>query len=175
VDVVSALEVLEHLPAAALPKAVAEIARITRGWVFATIPSLGRNDNGTDGFASGKVRPERLAPSDGLGPDYDGPVPDADLAVDATGQPVEGHLTIASFRWWTARFEGAGLVRCPEVERRVNDDLDRFGLAGLWNPYVFRLPDVPVPEGPVPSDEARAERETLWHLDEWAPLHQRRG
>ena len=86
------------------------------GYLYATIPSFGPNVSGPDGHFEGKVRPERVEHYRELGPDYPGPVPEADLAVDADGQLVEGHLTIASFEWWTQQFELAGFTRCPEIE-----------------------------------------------------------
>src|SRR5690606_35640777 len=101
---VSALETLEHLPPAAVPAALTELRRVTAGHLVATIPSFGPNPHGPGGWFQAKVRPDVLDDYVARGPDYDGPVPLADLAVDAHGRPLEGHLTIASFAWWTQRF-----------------------------------------------------------------------
>ena len=73
---------------------------------------------------------------------YEGPVPYDDLAVDAEGNPLEGHLTIASFGWWTKQFEAAGFERCGEIERRIHPHLARFGLTKFWCLYVLRVPGV---------------------------------
>ena len=83
-------------------------------------------------------------------------MPEADLATDTEGQPVEGHLTIASFDWWTERFAEAGFTRCPEVERRLYADIEPAELAPFWNLYVFRVPDAP--DGLLPSPVSRAGR-----------------
>jgi hypothetical protein len=140
-DLVSALETLEHLPPARVPDALAELRRVCGGFVYATIPSFGpNNEAGPDGHLEGKVRPERLAHYDGLGPTFDGPVPFEDLARDAAGEPVEGHLTIASFGWWTARFVDAGFERRADVERRIYADIEPAKLAPFWNMYVFAGP-----------------------------------
>lgn len=144
-DVVCAFETLEHLPPPAVPGAVAELARCSSGYVVATIPSFGTNRNGPGGWFEVKVRPERLEHYKALGDGYDGPVPHEDLYRDEKGEPVEGHLTIASFNWWTARFADAGLVRCDAVERAVHPHLARFGLTKYWNLYVLRHPGVPEP------------------------------
>ncbi len=64
-------------------------------------------------------------------------MPEEDLAVDAEGNLVEGHLTIASFEWWTEQFDAAGFTRCPDVERRLYADIRPAGLAPYWNIYVF--------------------------------------
>jgi SAM-dependent methyltransferase len=138
-ELVTALEILEHLPPDRVPVALAELKRVCGGYLYATIPSFGGNPSGPDGHFEGKVRPERVDHYRDLGPDYPGPVPEADLAVDADGQLVEGHLTIASFDWWTDRFAEAGFVRCVEVERLLYADIDPADLAPYWNLYVFRI------------------------------------
>jgi SAM-dependent methyltransferase len=143
-ELVCALEILEHLPTDRVPQALAELRRVCRGVVYATIPSFGRNASGPDGHFEGKVRPERFDHYRGLGLDYTGPVPFDDLAVDADGRPVEGHLTIASFDWWTARFGEAGFDRWADVERRLYADIAPAGLGPFWNLYVFAVPDAPL-------------------------------
>jgi len=137
---VTALEVLEHLPPERVPFALTELRRICGGYVYATIPSFGTNRSGPDGHFEGKVRPERVTHYHGLTADYQGPVPEADLAVDAEGRLVEGHLTIASFEWWTDRFADAGMTRCVDAERRLYSDIEPAGLAPFWNLYVFAVP-----------------------------------
>ena len=164
-DLVSAFETLEHLPPEAVPRALAELRRVTRGYVVATIPSFGRNQHGPGGWYQQKVREELLPRYWALGDDYDGPVPFEDIERDATGAPLEGHLTLASFRWWTARFADAGFVRLGDVERDIHPHLARFGLTKYWNLYVFAVPGVVVPDGPVRDAAALVERERLWRLD----------
>jgi len=142
-DLVSALEILEHLEPEDVPAAVAELARVCGGALYATVPSFGPNASGPDGHFDGKVRPERLEHYRSLGPGYDGPVPREDLALDAEGALIEGHLTIASFGWWTARFAEAGLERRVEVERRLYADIAPAGLGRFWNLYVCTVPGAP--------------------------------
>lgn len=139
-ELVSALETLEHLPPVDVPAAVTELARVSSAWVVCTIPSLGRNDHGPDGFPNAKVVDDRLAHYLDLGPGYDGPVPEEDLARDAAGQPIQGHLTIASYRWWTDQFALAGLRRHGDLERAIHPLLARFDLTEYWNLYVFSHP-----------------------------------
>ena len=164
-DLVTALETLEHLPPDDVPAALRELRRVSRGYLVATVPSFGPNEHGPGGWFDVKVRPERLDHYRALGPDYDGPVPYDDLYRDAQGEPIEGHLTIASFRWWTRQFEAAGFVRCGAVERRIHPHLARFGMTKYWNLYVLRTPDAlePVADARSPDDIARVER--LWGLD----------
>jgi hypothetical protein len=84
-------------------------------------------------------------------------VPYDDLYRDAAGEPIEGHLTMSSFAWWTARFADAGLVRCDATERRIHPELARMGLTKYWNLYVLRRADVlePPPDLRSPADAER--------------------
>ena len=164
-DVVSAFETLEHLPPEAIPAAVAELRRVTRGWVVATIPSFGPNDHGPGGWLDVKAAPDRLDHYRSLSPGYEGPIPYEDIYRDAGGEPIEGHLTLASFSWWTKRFEEAGFLRCGEVERRIHPQLARFGLTKYWNLYVFRLPGVEPQAGELHSPEDIASVERSFGLD----------
>ena len=143
-DLLSVLETLEHLPPERVPAALAELRRVSAGYVYATIPSFGpNNDAGPAGHLEGKVQPDRLDRYRALPGDYDGPVPFDDLARDSAGEPIEGHLTMASFRWWTARFADAGFERRPDIERRVYAALAPAGLAPFWNVYVLSVPGAP--------------------------------
>jgi hypothetical protein len=164
--VVTAFEVLEHLAPDDVPAAVAELRRVSGGWLVATIPSVGPNEHGPGGWFNAKVRDEVLERYLALGDDYDGPVPFADIRRDASGRPIEGHLTVASFRWWTRRFAEAGFERCGEVERRIHPTLARFGLTKYWNLYVLRTPGTAVPEEPLHAPAEIAAVERRWRLDE---------
>lgn len=164
-DLVTVLETLEHLPPEAVPHALAELRRVTRGYVVATIPSFGPNENGPGGWYTVKVRNERVPHYEALGPGYTGPIPFDDLYRDTRGEPIEGHLTIASFGWWTSRFADAGLVRCGSVERAMHPHLARFGLTKYWNLYVFRVADAPEPGPDRRSPEEIADREMHLGLD----------
>ena len=152
-DLVTALETLEHLSPLDVPAALAEIARVAGAWVLCTIPSFGPNRNGPGGWYQVKVRDDRVAYYESLGPGYEGPVPHGDLYRDVRGDPIEGHLTVASFGWWTDRFADAGLVRCDATERRLHPELARMGLTKYWNLYVFRQAAVPEPAAAVRTPE----------------------
>ena len=169
VPLVSCLETLEHLPPGAVPAAVAELRRVTSSWLVATIPSFGPNPNGPRGWYQVKVRDDRVAQYEALGPGYDGPVPEEDLYRDARGQPIEGHLTIASYRWWTRQFEAAGFERSAEMERRLHRQLYRFGMTKYWNLYVLGVPGTPLPPDPLRTPAELAGREAAWGLDRRSP------
>jgi SAM-dependent methyltransferase len=164
-DLVTVLETLEHLPPSAVHHAVEELRRVTRGYVVATIPSFGPNHNGPGGWFNAKVRDERVPHYQSLGPGFRGPIPYYDLYRDARGEPIEGHLTIASFDWWTERFTEAGFLRCDRVERAMHPHLARFGLTKYWNLYVFRVPGAAEPGPDVRTPEEITAREAQWGLD----------
>jgi SAM-dependent methyltransferase len=168
-ELVTAFETLEHLPPTAVPRALRELRRVTSRYVVATIPSFGPNPHGPGGWFEVKVPDHRLDHYYSLGPGYEGPVPFDDLNRDAAGNPLEGHLTIASFSWWTARFEEAGFVRCGAVERRMHPDLARYGMTKYWNLYVFRLPSVPEPGAGGRSPDECREVERRFGLDARVP------
>ncbi|MCP5026217.1 MAG: class I SAM-dependent methyltransferase [Actinomycetia bacterium] len=169
-DVVTSLEVLEHLEPGDVPAAIAELARVSRGWVVCTIPSFGVNDSGPDGWFQVKARDDLVEHYQSLGPDFTGPLPRDHIYPDADGEPIEGHLTMASYRWWTARFAEAGLERIDDLERLIHRDLYRFGLTKYWNLYVLRAdPSAPVPDGPRVDGSEAAAREHSWGLDRRSP------
>jgi hypothetical protein len=142
-DVVTCFETLEHLPPELSAHAVSELARVSRGYVVASIPSFGPRPPLPSGWFDGKMRDGAAqAKYAGLGADYDGPIPVEDLAVDSAGQPLEGHITIASFRRWRGVFEKAGLVRCAGIEEAIYEATREFNLAGFFDFYVFARPGV---------------------------------
>lgn len=162
---VTVLETLEHLTPESIPEVLRELRRICSGYLYATIPSFGPNRCGPGGWFAGKVRPERLEHYESLGPGYDGPVPFEDLMRDAAGQPIEGHLTIASFNWWEARFAEAGFLRCCEAEQRVHPLLEEVGQAGWWCPYVLRVPGAGPPPPDLRSPQERQALASRWGLE----------
>lgn len=46
------------------------------------------------------------------------------LPVDANGYPTHGHLVVADWAWWTARFTERGFVRETEIERAIHERYD---------------------------------------------------
>jgi hypothetical protein len=172
VPLVTAFEALEHLRPEAVPAAVGELARVSSAFVVATIPSYGPNPSGPDGWFDGKVRPGRLDAYRSRPPADGGPVPHDDLARDAEGRLVEGHLTIASYDWWTRRFADHGLMRCLDLERRMHVDLARYGLREHRCLYVFRRPEVAEPVAPTRDAAGVEELErALGLLEHSAPPH----
>jgi SAM-dependent methyltransferase len=168
-SLVSALEVLEHVKPARVPHALKQLRSICDGYLVATIPSLGANPSGPGGFPDGKVRPERLEHYRELGLAYDGPVPYEDLARDERDLPIQGHIAVASFRWWTEQFEAAGFRRLGDVEMAMHPVIGRFDLSVAWNLYVFHVDSKEPAPAPVRTEEELTELEQRWHLADREP------
>lgn len=148
-DLVTCLEILEHLPPDQIPRTLTELRRISSGYVVATIPSIGDNAYGPGGWYDLKVRPEVLDEYRAKGPNYRGPVPPEDLYLDKNGEPIEGHICIASFAWWEEQFANAGFERCGETELLMHHDLARYAQTEYWNLYVFRVPTARLVTAPI--------------------------
>jgi 2-polyprenyl-3-methyl-5-hydroxy-6-metoxy-1,4-benzoquinol methylase len=163
-DVVTCLEVLEHMEPGMIPAVLSEIRRVCSKYVVATIPSFGDNQYGPGGWFDVKVRPEKLDEYRAkVG--YEGPIPYDDIYRDASGEPIEGHLTMASFSWWQKQFEAAGFIRCGETELLMHRDLAKYAQTEYWNLYVFRTPDAPEPTHAVRTPDEVAHWEHNFKLD----------
>ena len=134
-DLVLVLETLEHVPPVDMVKAIRELRRVTEKWLCASIPSMGRNPYGHDGTAGGKIKDRYLHLYEDAGYDIDF-APFRHLIVDVNGIPIHGHLTIASFAWWTSLFNQHGFIRRGDKERVINEKLEPAG-TGAFNYMVF--------------------------------------
>jgi hypothetical protein len=112
-DVVFGLDVFEHLNPNRIDAYVARLAAMTRagGFVYCNIPAFG------DDPVFGIVFPLYV---EAWRAEADAGRPFSTLHVDTLGYPIHGHLTWADARWWTARFERAGLSREPAIERALH-------------------------------------------------------
>jgi SAM-dependent methyltransferase len=147
-DLLVVLETLEHIPPTDIAKTLRELRRVGSQWLWASTPSMGENPYGPDGIAEGKIQ-------DGyLGIYRDNVIdlaPFKHLILDLSGMPIHGHLTIASYAWWTASFNRWGFVRRGDLERKVNEDLEN-ARQGIWNCTVFEK--AASPPGARPAKKA---------------------
>jgi SAM-dependent methyltransferase len=128
-DLVTCMEVLEHLPVRVIDLALAEMKRVSRGAVLVTTPSFGDDSNGGQGLpVADEWRDDAAA-----GRRFQR------IVLDDEGRPHLGHLTLATYPWWTERFAAHGLVRDADAERALLTH-PRHGVARWrWNVYVLRL------------------------------------
>jgi hypothetical protein len=64
--------------------------------------------------------------------------------VLADGVPHHGHISLASYRWWTEFFLLHGWVRHGDMERRLADSASAVLRKHHYNPYVLEQQDPPV-------------------------------
>jgi hypothetical protein len=79
-------------------------------------------------------------------PDDGSPQRYGTLPCDARGWPLHGHLICASWRWWQAQFETAGLRREFQVEQTLNSvygAIFRSYSLARSSIFVFRRHDSP--------------------------------
>lgn len=127
-DLVTCMEVLEHLPVRVIDLALAELARVSRGAVVVTTPSFGDDRNGGVGLPVGDEWRE----------DADAGRRFSRIVLDDEGRPHLGHLTLATYAWWTERFAAHGLERDAEAEKAMLTH-PRHGVGRWrWNLYVLR-------------------------------------
>lgn len=152
-DLVACIETLEHLTPDRTIRAIAELYRVTSDKLWVTTPSMGTNDFGPpDGWPQGKIR-EGALPQYAANRDFPDPAPIEDLMLDKDGYPIHGHLTVASFRWWTEMFTRCGFVRRGDVETQINCN-EELVRTGQWSSYVFEKPHI------VGDPQAWAEQQT---------------
>ncbi len=163
-ELLTCLETLEHMLPEMIAPVLKELRRVTSKYVVCTIPSFGPNEHGPGGWLEVKTRDDKTEEYYAKGPDYEGPIPHDDIYRDARGEPIEGHLTLASFSWWTKQFEAAGFIRCGATELGIHPELARFGLTKYWNLYVLRTPEAPEPVGDVRTPEEIAHWEDNFKL-----------
>jgi 2-polyprenyl-3-methyl-5-hydroxy-6-metoxy-1,4-benzoquinol methylase len=134
-DLVMCMEVLEHLPERLSRECVRELKRLSRGTVLVTTPSFGRNWPGRYGLPLNvpEWRADALA-----GRRF------ANLVLGPDGRPHHGHLTLATYDWWTELFRAEGLERNRDIENAWLEHPERPLWVHHWNPYVLHQALEPV-------------------------------
>jgi hypothetical protein len=150
-DVVFGLDVFEHLNPNRMDAYIRRLAFLAAdgGYFFCNIPAFGADP------VFGTVFPFYV---DGWERDAAAGRPFTTLHVDALGYPIHGHLTWADARWWSERFQAAGLTREIEIERAIHDKYDRYmkerSPARVAH-FVFGKAVTGSPCGRAPQDPAR--------------------
>jgi len=127
-DLVLCMEVLEHLPVDLIHRCLAEIRRVSSGPLVITTPSFGPNWPGRSGLPlhTPSWRADALSGSRF-----------SQIVIAPDGRPHHGHLTLASYRWWTERFAEHHLVRNQDIENAWLENPQRPLWHHRWNLYVL--------------------------------------
>lgn len=125
---VISLEVFEHLPVSIIRRNLEKLRAEHAGQVFLTIPSFGYSQSLPAIGYAGDTNKERVTDV----------IENRLFSYQAMerGWPGGGHITLASYRWWTDFFFAHGFVRNFEAERRFakyEDILKAYN----WCPYVL--------------------------------------
>lgn len=162
-DLVVCNETLEHLTLDRAIRAIAELYRVTSDKLWVTAPSMGVNDFGPpDGWPQGKVKEDAL-PRYAANRDFPDPASIEDLMLDKEGYPIHGHLTIASYRWWTEMFTRHGFVRRGDIEVQINHN-EPLVNTGQWNSYVLEKPPVAEDDQHIWAEQEEAVKESADRL-----------
>ncbi len=131
-NVVTALEVFEHLPISLIKRYLMKFHQNFDGRLFLTIPS-----SGVDPWSGRVIFTEssatRLA-------DMDAHRVFSHLAM-LNGKPGGGHITLASYRWWTDFFFANGFIRDLTLEKKLKSYEAIFS-AYRWCPYILKKASV---------------------------------
>jgi len=135
-DLVTCYETLEHLEGDSCRMAMDELTRITKDFLWISTPCLGYNDlYFPPGWPQGKIKKEFVHLYE-KEVDFPDPALLEHLALDRNGFPIEGHVTIASFRWWTENFINRGFIRRGDKEKKLAEAVYEIRTGGL-NTMVF--------------------------------------
>ena len=125
-DLIICMEVLEHMPPTQLDHAIKNLKSICKNNIILTIPSYG-SDYHFAGLPINEPCWLRDAREN---------VPFQNLVVDADNIPDLGHISLATFRWWSEKLLLNGLIRMPPLELTGYNSFDF--LKYRWNVYVLQ-------------------------------------
>ena len=114
-DLLLCMEVLEHLPLSVINKALTDFSSICKDTLLITVPSHGPNTQGRYGFPLHHV--EAWVASARENRTFQVIPVERD-----TGKPHCGHITLATYRWWTDKFLQYGWVRDYSLEAAITED-----------------------------------------------------
>lgn len=129
-DLLSFMEVFEHLPYATLSHLLEKLKGCFQGRLFLTIPSYGVDERFQIGLVTNEGTPQWQA-------DMMDNRPFQNIVL-ADGVPHHGHVSLASYRWWTEFLLLHGWIRHRDLEQCLADAASALLQQYRWNPYVLQ-------------------------------------
>jgi len=129
VDLVSFTEVFEHLPVSVLEQILKLLHQSYQEKIFLTIPSFGFDTTFKFGI---QVNDDNLQ----WQRDMMENIPFKNIVLE-NGVPHHGHITLASYRWWTEFFLFHGWSRNRDLEEKCFDNFAEILKLYNWNPYIL--------------------------------------
>lgn len=128
-DLITYMEVFEHLPISISREVLRSLRRSFTGHLFVTTPSFGIDERWKVGIRTNAGTPGwRRDMADNRA---------FQQIVLHDGLPHHGHITLASYRWWTEFFLFHGWVRSADLETQVAAQFRDTLVRHNWNPYIL--------------------------------------
>lgn len=129
VELVTFTEVFEHLPVSTLEQILNRLYQSYHKKIFLTIPSFGLDATFRLGIQVNEDNPTWRR-------DMMDNIPFKNIVLE-NGTPHHGHITLASYRWWTEFLLFHGWSRSRDLEEKCFENFyDTFKLYN-WNPYIL--------------------------------------
>jgi SAM-dependent methyltransferase len=129
VDLLSFMEVFEHLPYSVVGCLLEKLRTRFQGRLFLTVPSYGVDERFQTGIVTNEGTPEWQA-------DMMTNRPFQNIVL-ANGVPHHGHISLASYRWWTEFFLLHGWMRHRDMEQQLGESASAILQKYHYNPYVL--------------------------------------
>jgi SAM-dependent methyltransferase len=129
-DLVICMEVLEHLPPTFLNKAINNVKKICKNKILITVPAFGPNKFGYSGLPLNETCWLEDARKN---------ISFRNLVVDENNIPDLGHISLATYEWWTQKFLKNGLIRDIKCENEgyINHNFLKYH----WNTFILNRLD----------------------------------
>ncbi|MEA5502228.1 methyltransferase domain-containing protein [Halotia wernerae UHCC 0503] len=129
VDLITFTEVFEHLPISILEQNLKYISEFYDGKLMITIPSFGLDPTFKLGI---RINNENLE----WHRDMTDNIPFKNIVLE-DGVPHHGHITLASYRWWSELFLFHGYSRHRDLEFLCTDKFYNIFKTYNWHPYIL--------------------------------------
>ena len=129
VELITFTEVFEHLPVPVLESNLHHIANVYSGKLFITIPSFGLDSTYKLGIQVSHANSQWCR-------DMTENIPFQNIVLE-DGLPHFGHITLASYRWWSEFFLFNGYSRNRDLEVRSHQQFQSIFKKYNWNPYIL--------------------------------------
>jgi hypothetical protein len=130
IDLVTFTEVFEHLPVSILENILKLFHQFYDEQIFLTIPSFGLDSIFKSGIQVNSDNPTWQR-------DMMDNIPFKNIVLE-DGVPHHGHITLASYRWWTEFFLFHGWSRNRDLEQKCFNNFNEVLKVYCWNPYILQ-------------------------------------
>lgn len=128
-DLITFTEVFEHLPISTLEQNLKLFTNIYNGNLFITIPSYGVDSNLKLGIQVSNENLQWIR-------DMTDNIPFKNIVLE-DGLPHYGHITLASYRWWSEFFLFHGYSRHRDLEKACVEHFYSILEKYNWHPYIL--------------------------------------